>query len=809
MTLDPALLLSPILTRVRTDISAAKTREGRVFRTNDAITPARLLKHLNGGPMRGVYPIRPGSCECRVAVLDLDSHKGETAWDDMTAAAVRVIAACAAQGLKATPWRSSGGKGIHLYFLWDEPQDAYSLRQALRVILAGTGFRDGTAGVARGEIEIFPKQDSVAEGGFGNQFFLPLAGKSVPLEPLLGLDPTDRDYAATLDWPVSDPVPVLERPAVALPPAPRELQSADLEKLRMMLTFIKPDAAGDYSYDLWINKVGLALHHETQGSDDGLDLWDEWSARGHSYPGHDVCKYKWSTFSGNTNRPTTVGTLKRLARDGGYVEDRTGDFEDLDALEGKPEKTGDDDEPDPVVFPHPADWCFIARKLLNQSLVGGDGVLTTRYVQNVWYRYNGQVYEEREPEAMRTMARRFLDTAYKRNPAKPMQPAMPYMPCDKAVQETLSALKTETYAEKCSAPAWLDGRPDAADYAVMTNGLLHLPTRTLHPHTPQLFSFNAMPFAWQPDAGAPAWLEFLDSLWGDDPESIDTLQDMFGYLVSGDTSQQKMFLIKGPPRSGKGTIARVLRELLGAHNTVSTSFAQLANDWGMEPLVGKLAAFLPEARNTGGRGHNNLQVAVERLLSISGEDEMSVPRKHIGNWNGYLKVRFVMLANAVPGLGDSTNAFASRFIVLETVKSFLGHEDDTLTARLLAELPGIFRWALDGRDRLKERRRFIQPQSGAKALDELADANNPVRAFVRDECEVGDHEIAKEELWHEYRLWCDKVGRVPGTYQTFCGTVIETFGPAGIVAVDKRMGKDKIKIFRGLRVKNCAFDDVA
>jgi len=34
------------------------------------------------------------------------------------------------------------------------------------------------------------------------------------------------------------------------------------------------------------------------------------------------------------------------------------------------------------------------------------------------------------------------------------------------------------------------------------------------------------------------------------------LQDWFGYTLSPDTSQQKMLMIVGPTRSGKGTIGR-------------------------------------------------------------------------------------------------------------------------------------------------------------------------------------------------------------------------------------------------------------
>jgi putative DNA primase/helicase len=59
------------------------------------------------------------------------------------------------------------------------------------------------------------------------------------------------------------------------------------------------------------------------------------------------------------------------------------------------------------------------------------------------------------------------------------------------------------------------------------------------------------------------WLDFLNDLWPDDAESIDTLQEIAGYLLTARTDLQKFFMIIGPPRSGKGTIIRVLTALLG------------------------------------------------------------------------------------------------------------------------------------------------------------------------------------------------------------------------------------------------------
>src|SRR5262245_16309554 len=95
-------------------------------------------------------------------------------------------------------------------------------------------------------------------------------------------------------------------------------------------------------------------------------------------------------------------------------------------------------------------------------------------------------------------------------------------------------------------------------------------------------------FAYDPKAPQPAeWLEFLGTLWPDDNEGISTLQEIFGYFLSGDLRQQKLFLLVGPKRAGKGTIARVLRMLLGHENVSGPTLSSLGQPFGLEPLIGK------------------------------------------------------------------------------------------------------------------------------------------------------------------------------------------------------------------------------
>lgn len=138
---------------------------------------------LPGGRL-ALYPIAPGDNTTRVGVLDFDDHDGDPTWEAMADAARPVVDYLRRTGRHPAVFRSTGGRGIHVWLTWDQPQDAASVRTMLDDALASCGFDEGVnGGVKAGVVEIFPKQSRVPEDGLGNAIALPLAGESVPLHP--------------------------------------------------------------------------------------------------------------------------------------------------------------------------------------------------------------------------------------------------------------------------------------------------------------------------------------------------------------------------------------------------------------------------------------------------------------------------------------------------------------------------------------------------------------------------------------------------------------------------------------------------
>jgi putative DNA primase/helicase len=115
-------------------------------------------------------------------------------------------------------------------------------------------------------------------------------------------------------------------------------------------------------------------------------------------------------------------------------------------------------------------------------------------------------------------------------------------------------------------PFWIGGQgPFPANETLpIRNALVHLPGlvtgdmvdahKFVVAPTPRFFSTYSLDFDFDLDAGPPIELfKFLTSVWPNDMESIDALQEWIGYCLLPDTRQQKigMFIGRCGPAAGR------------------------------------------------------------------------------------------------------------------------------------------------------------------------------------------------------------------------------------------------------------------
>lgn len=124
-----------------------------------------IYDHLSGKQTIGVYPLLPGDL-CWFLAVDFDGPE----WIDDAAA---FLETCNVFQLPAILERSRSGNGGHVWIFFTEPVQASLARQFGSTILTKTMEKRHQIGLKSYD-RLFPSQDTLPKGGFGNLIALPL-----------------------------------------------------------------------------------------------------------------------------------------------------------------------------------------------------------------------------------------------------------------------------------------------------------------------------------------------------------------------------------------------------------------------------------------------------------------------------------------------------------------------------------------------------------------------------------------------------------------------------------------------------------
>ena len=265
---------------------------------------------------------------------------------------------------------------------------------------------------------------------------------------------------------------------------------------------------------------------------------------------------------------------------------------------------------------------------------------------------------------------------------------------------------------------------------------------------------------FDPEAKCPRWEQFLVEVFGD-TEVIDWVQRAVGYTITGETSEQCVFIGHGAGANGKSTFSETLNLVLGDYAFTSPfSTFELQQ---RSAIPNDLAALEFRRFVSSSETNDNTRLNEARLKAISGGDRITARFLHQEHFSFYPHLKLWLFVNHKPKVVDDSQGFWRRVRLIPFARQFVGDADDKhLKETLRNEAPGILAWCVRGCLEWQKRGLDPVPASVQMATEEYRSESDALSDFISEKCtEHPSAAVKAAELYSAYKEWAAAQGLGP------------------------------------------------
>jgi putative DNA primase/helicase len=394
-----------------------------------------------------------------------------------------------------------------------------------------------------------------------------------------------------------------------------------------------------------------------------------------------------------------------------------------------------------------------------------------------WYLWRGNFWEDdRTGEVYNLMFNRIAaeygQAGASANQAGDKDEAKAFYNRAKALLRKRYVTDALSLAEKQPGVALMGNEWDRAPMLLgVNNGVIDLTTGTHRTGQPGEYMRVHSPIDWLGiDQPAPAWEQFMLEVFDGEAELVNFMQRLFGYCLTGKTSEHRLPILWGGGRNGKSTLLQALAFVFGnelSHTTQADALMDVKRDGaGAQPFVhalrGRRLVWATESRE-------GQRVNAGLIKQLTGGDSITTRTLYsdVVTFNPSHKV--MLLTNHKPHMSAEDQALWDRVLLIPFTNRFVDDpkrpgeykRNPRLLEELQEEASGILAWLVRGCLQWQAEG-LNPPEQVIAATEEYRQEEDTIGEFISDCLIVEKNKQARaKDLYAKYTEWTKDNGIEP------------------------------------------------
>lgn len=261
------------------------------------------------------------------------------------------------------------------------------------------------------------------------------------------------------------------------------------------------------------------------------------------------------------------------------------------------------------------------------------------------------------------------------------------------------------------------------------------------------------------------WIKFLHGIFErgnpqETEEIIECLRRCLGYTMTGDVSEQVMFLLYGKGSNGKSKLSEVLKKIMGDYYNAIDSSQLMVNKNQSTAVQNSLAEMLYTRYLETQETEQGAMLSEKLVKQMSGGDELNAQKKYGTPFHFTAHFKVWMMTNHKPKIIGTDYGIWRRLFLFPFLHRFTDEEKDIhMGEKLAKEYPQILGWCIKGAvDYLSETDGgFKQPACLKAETKNYQDENDVVSEFLKKQCRIISISTEScDAVYDSYSQWCKR-----------------------------------------------------